>query len=138
MNPVPPADTYLRLVRKVETKPSSATRRRSTTATTTKASVPRHRADAEGTLPATLPFAVMFDEDCDGDTEFCGRILPSLTKATRLLAARGTGGRFVAARGAGHDIFANDQDLVLRRSSTSCATVALGERRTAMRAEEAP
>jgi hypothetical protein len=42
-----------------------------------------------------MPYVVMFDEDCDGDTEFCDRILPPLTAATRSLAAVGAGGRFV-------------------------------------------
>jgi len=115
MNPIPPADTYLRLVHKVETK---AEFRDETTFYdgSNDEGVRFHDTERmlKGTLPATLPYAVMFDEDCDGDTEFCGRILPSLTKATRLLAARGAGGRFVAAKGAGHDIFANDQDLVLQ------------------------
>ena len=55
----------------------------------------------------------MFDEDCGGDAEFCGRILPALTATTRSLAEHGQGGRFVRAKGAGHEIFAADEALVL-------------------------
>ena len=55
----------------------------------------------------------MFDENCGGDTEFCQRILPPLTRATQMLASVGASGRFVPAKGAGHDIFAADPELVL-------------------------
>ncbi len=63
-------------------------------------------------LPAGMPYAVMFDEDCDGDSDFCSRILPPLIRTTSSLAAVGDGGRFVRAKGAGHDIFSADPELV--------------------------
>ena len=63
-------------------------------------------------LPSSLPYAVMFDENCGGDADFCGRILPPLIRTTRSLAAVGDSGRFVRAKGAGHDIFAVDPKLV--------------------------
>ena len=63
-------------------------------------------------LPASMPYAVMFDEDCGGDSDFCSRILAPLTRTTMSLAAVGDGGRFVRAKGAGHDIFSADPELV--------------------------
>ena len=54
----------------------------------------------------------MFDEDCGGDSDFCSRILPPLVRTTKSLAAVGDGGRFVRAKGAGHDIFLADPELV--------------------------
>ena len=61
---------------------------------------------------ADLDDAVMFDEDCGGATDFCGRILPSLTRVTKSLADVGERGRFVRAKGAGHDIFSTNLELV--------------------------
>lgn len=55
-------------------------------------------------LPATMPYAVMFGEDCGGDTSLCDRILQPLAATTELLAGVGEGGRFVWVKGAGHDI----------------------------------
>lgn len=55
-------------------------------------------------LPATLPYAVMFDEDCGGDTAVCDRLLEPLAETTEQMAGVGEGGRFVWVRGAGHDI----------------------------------
>ena len=111
MNPVPPAETFLDAAKKVETKAEFADER----------SFYRGGND-EGTsfdepmlsdsLPSSLPYVVMFDEDCDGNTDFCGRILPPLTAATKSLAAVGDGGRFVRAKGAGHNIFETDPELV--------------------------
>jgi hypothetical protein len=61
-----------------------------------------------------MPYAVMFDEDCEGDTEFCRRILPPLTRVTSSLANVGERGRFVRAKGAGHDIDQTRPKLVYR------------------------
>jgi pimeloyl-ACP methyl ester carboxylesterase len=55
-------------------------------------------------LPATMPYAVMFDDDCGGDASLCERLFPPLSATTELLAGVGEGGRFVAVPGAGHDI----------------------------------
>lgn len=65
-------------------------------------------------LPASMPYAVMFDEDCGGDTEFCDAILPPLADVYRELAKVGDGGRFIWAKGAGHDIFLTDLALVVK------------------------
>ncbi len=55
-------------------------------------------------LPETMPYAVMFDEDCGGDASLCERLLPPLAETTELLAGVGAGGRFEWVTGAGHDI----------------------------------
>ena len=111
MNPVPPAETFIDAAKKVETKAEFAEER----------SFYRGEND-EGTsfhepmlgdpLPSSMPYAVMFDEDCEGDTDFCGRILPPLTRTTKSLSAVGDGGRFVRAKGAGHNILDVDPELV--------------------------
>jgi pimeloyl-ACP methyl ester carboxylesterase len=111
MNPGPPAETFLPAVKKVETKDEFADelsyyRGENDEGTSS------HEPTLSHPLPATMPYVVMFDEDCDGDTEFCRRVLPPLTASMRALAAVGDGGRFVRAKGAGHDIFAHDPKLV--------------------------
>jgi len=86
--PVPPAKTFLPMARKVETKAEFESEL-----------ALFHRGENEegivftatermltDPLPPTMRYAVMFDEDCSGDTSFCRRILPPLTRATKLLA----------------------------------------------------
>ena len=55
-------------------------------------------------LPDSMPYAVMFAEDCGGDTSLCERLEPPLGETTELLADVGAGGRFVKVANAGHDI----------------------------------
>jgi pimeloyl-ACP methyl ester carboxylesterase len=55
-------------------------------------------------LPDTMPFAVLFDEDCGGNRSFCDRILQPLADTQALIAETGAGGRFVWVEGAGHEI----------------------------------
>ena len=62
-------------------------------------------------LPPSMPYAIMFDEDCD--TDFCDRVIPPLTRSMRALARVGDGGRFVRADGAGHEIY-RDPERVLQ------------------------
>ncbi len=62
----------------------------------------------EDPLPDTMPYAVMFDEDCGG-ASFCDRILDPLASVQSLLADVGDGGRFVWAKGAGHEIYRSAQ-----------------------------
>ena len=64
-------------------------------------------------LPDSMRYTVMFAEDCGGDTEFCDRILLPLSASTRTLAAVGEGGSFVWVKGAGHEIFVTDLDMVM-------------------------
>jgi pimeloyl-ACP methyl ester carboxylesterase len=111
MNPVPPAETWIKAAKKVMTKSELADER-----TFYRGGNDEHTTFLEPTLdhalPARIPYAVMFDEDCGGDTGFCGRILGPLRRTTRSLAAVGDGGRFVHAKGAGHAIFQSNPDLV--------------------------
>jgi pimeloyl-ACP methyl ester carboxylesterase len=115
MNPVPPATTFLREARKVETKQEyqdalAFFERAENEESIVFAGTERILRDP---LPPTMPYAVLFDEDCGGDTGFCQRILPPLTRATKRLSEVGEGGRFVAAKGAGHNIFETQPKLVL-------------------------
>ena len=55
-------------------------------------------------LPDSMPFAILFDEDCGGVTEFCDVILEPLAATQELLAGAGAGGRFLWVEGAGHEI----------------------------------
>ena len=68
----------------------------------------------EDPLPASMPYAVMFAEDCGGDTEFCDRIMPPLSSATKALASVGDNGSFVWVKDAGHEIYASDLDVVMK------------------------
>ena len=111
MNPVPPEETFLPAVKKVETKAEFAEElsfNRGANDENTSFREPM----LSNPLPASMPYAVMFDEDCGGDSDFCSRILPPLIRTTKSLAAVGDGGRFVRAKGAGHDIFSADPELV--------------------------
>lgn len=54
-------------------------------------------------LPATMPFAIVFDEDCGG-AAFCDAILEPLAATQARLAEVGAGGRFIWLQGAGHEI----------------------------------
>lgn len=111
MNPGPPAETFLPAVKKVETKDEFAGEL-SDFGGETGEGTSFHEPMLSDPLPPNMPYVVMFDEDCDGNTDFCGRILPPLTAATKSLAAVGDGGRFVRAKGAGHNIFETDPELV--------------------------
>ena len=111
MNPVPPAETFIDAAKKVETKAEFAEERSFNRGANDEATSFQEPVLSDR-LPSSMPYAVMFDEDCGGDTEFCARILPPLTRTTRSLAAVGDGGRFVRAKRAGHDIFAVDPELV--------------------------
>jgi pimeloyl-ACP methyl ester carboxylesterase len=114
-NPNPPYTAWIRAVSKVETK-----------AELQSAEYPDYRGqNAErivftgndvmlAPLPATMPFAVLFDEDCDGDTAFCSRILEPLSRTEALLAKVCKAGRFVWLKGAGHDIPGKRPDDVER------------------------
>ena len=63
-------------------------------------------------LPSHMLYAIMYDNTCDPGDDFCRRIGTPERRATRSLAAVGAGGRFVRAKGAGHEIFLSNPDLV--------------------------
>lgn len=113
MNPVPPSKTFIKAAREVESKDEIedelAFDRGENDEGIVFTASERMLTDR---LPPTMPYAVMFDEDCGGATEFCGRILPPLTRVTKSLAGVGERGRFVRAKGAGHDIFSTEPELV--------------------------
>ena len=111
MNPVPPAETFIEAAEKVETAAEFAEERSFFRGVNEEGTSFQEPVLGER-LPSSMPYAVMFDEDCGGDTDFCARILPLLTRTTRSFAAVGDGGRFVRAKGAGHEIFAADPELV--------------------------
>jgi pimeloyl-ACP methyl ester carboxylesterase len=115
MNPVPPKKTWLAAVRKVLDKYEyeselvfyGGKNEENVSFDTSE----RQLTDP---LPSTIPYVVMFDEDCEGDSAFCRRVLPPLTQTTKAMASVGKGGRFVVATGGGHRIYATKPDLVLQ------------------------
>jgi pimeloyl-ACP methyl ester carboxylesterase len=113
MNPVPPARPWLLQARKVETKSEYrdelAFYRGENPESIDFAPTERMLRDP---LPPKMPYAVMFDEDCEGDAAVCRRILPPLMRVTKSLASVGQRGRFVRAKGAGHNIYGTDPKLV--------------------------
>lgn len=111
MNPVPPSEVFLAAAKEVETT-SEFAEERSFYRGENEENTSFQEPTLSNPLPGSMPYAVMFDEDCGGDIDFCSRILPSLVRSTRSLAAVGDGGRFVRAKGAGHEIFAADPELV--------------------------
>lgn len=65
-------------------------------------------------LPASMLYAMMFDEDCGGDTAFCAKVFEPLRAITERLAGVGAGGRFVPVPGAGHSIEQSNPREVIR------------------------
>lgn len=64
-------------------------------------------------FPQHVPYAVMYAEDCGGGTDaYCNKVVAQLEASQRALAALSPEGRFVAVRGAGHEIFATHLDRV--------------------------
>ena len=115
MNPVPPAEAWIKAVKKVMTKHEFAAEQSYFRGVGADSS--EHTSFLEPTLNRSLrpsmPYAVMYDNDCDpGADDFCRRILAPELRATRSLVAVGDGGRFVRAKGAGHDIFTSDPQVV--------------------------
>lgn len=65
-------------------------------------------------LPDAMLYAVMFDDDCGGDTTFCAKVFAPLAAMGVRLAAVGAGGRYVAVPGAGHSIELTNPNAVIR------------------------
>ena len=116
MNPVPPAETWINAAKKVMTKREFAAEQAYYRGAG--AGNPEHTSFLEPTLnrslSSTMPYAVMYDNTCDPGpgAGLCRRVLAPELRTTRLLAAVGDGGRFVRAKGAGHDIFTSDPQVV--------------------------
>lgn len=115
MNPVPPAKPFLSLAKEVETEGEYVNEigfyGGGNEESIDFGATVRMLTDP---LPEGMPYVIMFGEDCGGDTEFCGRILPSLTRSTKLLAGVGEGGRFMHVQGAGHNIDQTRPEVVYR------------------------
>jgi hypothetical protein len=60
-----------------------------------------------------MPYAVMYAFNCAGD-DFCERVRPVELRDEAVLADLGEGGRFVEVKGADHEIWLTDMDIVLR------------------------
>jgi pimeloyl-ACP methyl ester carboxylesterase len=66
-------------------------------------------------LPPSIPYVVMYAEDCDsGRDRYCNKVGGKLEASQRALARRTPRGRFVAVPGAGHEIFASDARVVVK------------------------
>jgi hypothetical protein len=62
-------------------------------------------------LPPSMPYAVMYAFDCAHD-DFCERVRPVELRDEAMLAELGNGGRFVEVKGADHEIWLTDMDIV--------------------------
>lgn len=106
INPVPPYAAWLTEAKKAETPEEVATLEE-----------PDYRGEnPEGIdnrsnstmltnpLPATMPYALMFDETCGGDTTFCAKVYEPLKTLDEKLTHVGALGRFISLPGADHDI----------------------------------
>jgi pimeloyl-ACP methyl ester carboxylesterase len=97
MNPVSAFTDWIRAAREVETKAELQNNEIAFYEGGNDEQVTLQSTDTmlEDPLPASMPYAVMFAEDCGGDAEFCGRILAPLSSATKALASVGRNGSFV-------------------------------------------
>jgi pimeloyl-ACP methyl ester carboxylesterase len=121
INPSPPYKTWLKRARTVQTEAEIG-----------EFELPFFRGDNEeginttsnesmltGRIPADLPYAVMFDEECGGlppplqNKADCRRMIDLLELTAKDLASVGKGGSYVRVQGAGHDIHDVKPDAVL-------------------------
>jgi pimeloyl-ACP methyl ester carboxylesterase len=71
-------------------------------------------------LPADLPYAVLFDEECDNlppplqNQQDCTRMLRILELTAKDLAKVGQGGRYVRIKGGGHRLYVAHLDDVMK------------------------
>lgn len=83
--------------------------------------VPQEPVDTRGSdalltkpFPQHVPYTIMYAEDCGGGTDhYCNKVVGQLEASQRALAALSPAGRFVAVKGAGHEIFVTDLDRVV-------------------------
>jgi pimeloyl-ACP methyl ester carboxylesterase len=65
-------------------------------------------------VPASIPYVVMFAEDCGGGSDaYCDKVVRELEHTQRNLARRTRSGRFIAVPGASHEIYLTKLPLVL-------------------------
>ena len=71
-------------------------------------------------MPADLPYAVLFDEECDGlppplqNQKDCTRMVMLLELTAKDLAKVGQGGRYVRVKGGGHRLYVAHLDDVMK------------------------
>ena len=114
INPVPPYTRWIELARDVWSPEELQTVELDWYAGANDEGVDMRGTDTMLTnaLSDELPYAVMFAENCGGDTALCERLEPPLSETTELLASVGAGGRFVSVDGAGHDIDFDEPERV--------------------------
>ena len=122
MNPSPPYKTWLKRARTVQTK-----------AEIEEFELPYFRGDNEegidtrsdesmltDPLPADMPYAVLFDEECDNlppplqNQKDCTRMVMLLELTAKDLANVGQGGRYVRVKGGGHRLYVAHLDDVMK------------------------
>jgi pimeloyl-ACP methyl ester carboxylesterase len=122
MNPSPPYKTWLKRARTVQTN-----------AEIEKFELPYFRGDNDegidtrsdesmltDPLPADLPYAVLFDEECDNlppplqNQKDCTRMVMLLELTAKDLAKVGQGGRYVRVKGGGHRLYVAHLDDVMK------------------------
>jgi pimeloyl-ACP methyl ester carboxylesterase len=121
INPAPPYQTWLKRARTVETEaeirefelpfPQGDNTEGINTST--------NESMLTDPLPADLPYAVMFDASCEDlppplqNTKDCTRLVQLLAATDQDLAKVGQGGRFVWAKGGGHNLQVTQPEAVL-------------------------
>ena len=122
MNPGPPYKTWLKRVRTVQTE-----------AQIREFELPWARGENEegidarsdesmltDPLPADMPYAVLFDEECQGlppplqNQKDCSRMLSILESTAKDQANVGQGGRYVRVKGGGHRLYVAHLDDVMK------------------------
>jgi pimeloyl-ACP methyl ester carboxylesterase len=122
MNPSPPYKTWLKRARTVQSK-----------AEIEKFELPYFRGDNDegidtrsdesmltDPLPADMPYAVLFDEECDNlppplqNQEDCTQMVMLLELTAKDLAKVGQGGRYVRVKGGGHRLYVAHLDDVMK------------------------
>jgi len=106
INPNPPYAAWLAEARKVETPQEVATLEEPDYRGENPERIDNRPTSSMLTspLPASMPYALMFDETCDGDTAFCAKVYEPLKTLDEKLTHVGALGRFVSLPGAGHSI----------------------------------
>lgn len=137
MNPSPPYKTWLKRARTVQTK-----------AQIQEFELPYFRGENDegidtrsdermltDPLPPDLPYAVLFDEECDNlppplqNHKDCTRMVMLLELTAKDLAKVGQGGRYVRVKGGGHRLYVAHLDDVMKPVEEVWSEAAAGPRR---------
>jgi pimeloyl-ACP methyl ester carboxylesterase len=106
INPNPPYAAWIAEVKKVETAEEVATLEEPDYRGENQEQIDNRPNSSMLTdpLPGSMPYALMFDEDCGGDAAFCAKVYEPLKTLDEKLTTVGALGRFVSLPGAGHQI----------------------------------